>query len=725
MTGTHISEINNLLSILGALTTRENIAKEQIVKVAQRRHVGMSAAIASALLLVCTGPSAACAEHAESDDQPTKPPKWSITDKTMVAWVQLANLEQQAGSALTLIDEQERFDAIVFAERAPRKWMAGSDVFRRTPSDQSAYPAETADAKTLVQMAVVYDREAIRIYRNGTPYASYQIDQPQSFSQYVTVLLGLRYVGGMGEIGFLAGAIEEARLYDAALDAEAIAGLKPNQPSDPKPIAQWTFEDGTASDTIGTFPVGELRGHARIDDGKLHLDGKDSYVEIGWPRPVPPPCIFYKARSRQTGNMWDTWLYLHEGTYYLYYLANSGPRWNNVSMASSSDGVHWKEIGRILSKDPDAVWMGTGSTWKSPNFEKDGKFYINFSQQFPDQPQTIFFGESTDLVSWKWLDVATHEFKQDTRWYQPDGRWDCIYTIPRPGGGLFGYWTATPKPETGGRFGFGESLDGAKWKALPPPETPGVGGGEAGAVEKIGQKYYMMFGNHGMMITLVADKPQGPFLPAKKNLRLLSGHTYFSRFFPTPDGVLVNHHSIARNGQVYFGLLKSTMIDEEGTLRLGWWKNNEKLKHQAVEVQVPAGDGQRSGPIAMLGNTFDTERGVILEGSLRLPKNEDSPRVGLYIAWGSDQGSAILLNSRGVTELGPIGPDGTGFKMEKQVNREMSFRQPAAFRLLLAHSLLEFYLDDVLIECFSLPDNATGRIGLIGDVSKLKAWEAR
>ncbi len=34
----------------------------------------------------------------------------------------------------------------------------------------------------------------------------------------------------------------------------------------------------------------------------------------------------------------------------------------------------------------------------------------------------------------------------------------------------------------------------------------------------------------------------------------------------------------------------------------------------------------------------------------------------------------------------------------------------------MKHSLIEFYLDDVLIECYSLPQDATGRIGLIGGV---------
>ena len=71
--------------------------------------------------------------------------------------------------------------------------------------------------------------------------------------------------------------------------------------------------------------------------------------------------MFYKARALETGNMWDTWLYLYDGVYYLYYLAKSGPQWDNISMATSPDGVHWKEIERILSKREDVTWMGTGA----------------------------------------------------------------------------------------------------------------------------------------------------------------------------------------------------------------------------------------------------------------------------------------------------------------------------------------------------------------------------
>jgi hypothetical protein len=56
----------------------------------------------------------------------------------------------------------------------------------------------------------------------------------------------------------------------------------------------------------------------------------------------------------------------------------------------------------------------------------------------------------------------------------------------------------------------------------------------------------------------------------------------------------------------------------------------------------------------------------------------------------------------------------------------MTFTNPARFRLLLKGSLMEFYLDDILIESFALPGEASGRIGLINSsetLGTLKAWK--
>jgi hypothetical protein len=141
-----------------------------------------------------------------------------LQDKTRIAWVYLAHTHPQGGSALTLM-EGEDFDAIVCGERVPGRWMAGSDLFRRTQGaeEQKVNLPETADSNTLVQVAIAYAGQCVAMFRSGLLYASYAVPQARSFGSNTTVLLGLRYLGEMGEIGFFTGAIEEARLYVGSL----------------------------------------------------------------------------------------------------------------------------------------------------------------------------------------------------------------------------------------------------------------------------------------------------------------------------------------------------------------------------------------------------------------------------------------------------------------------------------------------------------------------------
>ena len=122
------------------------------------------------------------------------------------------------------------------------------------------------------------------------------------------------------------------------------------------------------------------------------------------------------------------------------------------------------------------------------------------------------------------------------------------------------------------------------------------------------------------------------------------------------------------------------------------------------------------------------KEGVLIEGELTLPERSDTPLRGFYIECAEGSGTAILIDAASRAELGSINRDGTGFKAEKRVDRDRDFPSPARFRLLLKHSLLEFYLDGILIECFSLPGKATGRIGVIqggrsNAITNLKAWQ--
>ena len=86
----------------------------------------------------------------------------------------------------------------------------------------------------------------------------------------------------------------------------------------------------------------------------------------------------------RTGKMWDTWVYYHDGKYYMYYLAGSGGHWDGHELAISEDGVHWAEHGVMIKPRAGVKWMGTGHIWKSPDFAGTGIWVMNYSEWFGD-----------------------------------------------------------------------------------------------------------------------------------------------------------------------------------------------------------------------------------------------------------------------------------------------------------------------------------------------------
>ncbi len=157
----------------------------------------------------------------------TSPISADIGEKTLVAQVSLANLDQRGGAAMSLQTlNGEVFDAIVFGEREPRRWMAGSDGFSRTQSFQG--DEEAAGDLEPVHMAITYQADGtITGFRNGQPYGQayasgglrrYQAGDAQ-------VLFGLRHGTAAGAGRMLAGVLIDAQLFDRALSPAEVAAL--------------------------------------------------------------------------------------------------------------------------------------------------------------------------------------------------------------------------------------------------------------------------------------------------------------------------------------------------------------------------------------------------------------------------------------------------------------------------------------------------------------------
>ncbi len=289
----------------------------------------------------------------------------ALQDKTLVAWASPANLYQRGGSVLTLDDQQSHFDGIIFGELAAARWMAGSDFHRRTHKDQGGWAEESARAGTMVQIAMVYHGSEVIAYRDGKEYSRYSIQSAQAFGKDSAAIIGLRHLEA-GDGACFAGAIDDARIYGTALNASQIAALKPNEASDPKPLAWWNFEDGKARDLMGSFPEARLAGNAHVEAGRLILDGKGSYLitppaasaskpraTVGAAAHDPMPVYHFTSPTGRDCSPFDpNGAVFHAGRYHLGYIYQDNGKhyWGH---ASTDDLVHWRMHPPMLSPGPE------------------------------------------------------------------------------------------------------------------------------------------------------------------------------------------------------------------------------------------------------------------------------------------------------------------------------------------------------------------------------------
>jgi beta-fructofuranosidase len=339
-------------------------------------------------------------------DSASPAPLPALTDKALIAWVTVGDPNSRGGSVLTIDDRQTHFDGIIFGELSPAKWMAGSDLFRRTCQQQGDWPTETAGPETLVQVAIVYEGRTITVYRDGELYSRHEVPETQAFPPSSAAVFGLRHIGA-GQPCHFAGSIEEARIYAAALTQDQIRALRINTLSDPSPAAWWDFEEGTPTEKMGAFPEGRLGGNAEIRDGRLQLDGINSFMLTPASAvPLPPadvpewpsPVHYRPAR----GVFADPIPFFRRGEYNVFYLQGGVGKvpWKHIV---STDLVHWKELPDALVSDgdpngPDGEHMFTGSVT-----EKDGTFhafYTGWNPRNPGGQECVMHATSRDLITW-------------------------------------------------------------------------------------------------------------------------------------------------------------------------------------------------------------------------------------------------------------------------------------------------------------------------------------
>lgn len=348
-------------------------------------------------------------------------------DKTLVAWVALTDTNLRAGSVLTLQRGSE-FDAIVFAEKASGKWMAGSDMFSRTQSNQKSYPQDTSDGKTFVQMAIVYKDDTISIYRNGELYASYNAKNIDLITGDDNIaVFGLRHVGGSGSIG---GSIEDARIYAKALTVDELNLLKPNTKSVIEPYAWWDFEGDTIKDQQGQFTENKLRGGAKVAEGKLVLGANASLVASRpyepetpvWPENPPANWLSYHLAHPGPGSAMPgdpNPGFYYKGRYHLHYIYRNQTGFV-FAHVSSKDMVHWKWHPTVLGPRTTGHGMFSGTGF----FTKEGKAAMVYHGQGSNR-NWIMYALDDNMDKWSKPEVMLPRDKDgnlltDMSYFDPD-----------------------------------------------------------------------------------------------------------------------------------------------------------------------------------------------------------------------------------------------------------------------------------------------------------------
>ena len=464
-------------------------------------------------------------------------------DKTLVSWVTLANTTQQGGSALT-IQRSDRFDGIVLGEKAPGRWMAGSEFYSRTQGGQQANAAENADNKTLIQMAIVYQGKRVSIYRNGEAYASYEANNIDLLeSRDNMAVFGLRHVGAaFGQT--LQGAIEDARIYDRALTLEEIKQLVADKESAIKPYAWWTFENGKESDRMGRFPINDLTGGARIEGGRLVLDTTGAtLIATATKRAAEAVEFETPAMPANPPDDWLTYHLLHpgpggampgdpncaffwKGRNHLHYIYNHKDGFA-FAHVSSDDMVHWTWHPTTLFPKVTGHGMFSGTGF----ITKDGKPAIIYHGQGSGRNQ-LAFALDDNLEKWTRpvpiipVDASGQEPKFNN--WDPDC-WlsgDTYYAL-----------------SGGGNPSLMKSSDLKNWLFLGPllsddyPANIGMPKGEdisCANMFKIGNKWMLLCISHGLGCRYyLGDFKNEKYLPEFQAMMSWNGNNFFA-----PESVL-------------------------------------------------------------------------------------------------------------------------------------------------------------------------------------------
>ncbi len=155
-------------------------------------------------------------------------------ESTLVSWCYVEDLDIRAGSILTLDRiASDSFNGIVYAERQPYQWMAGSSNFSRTDDFDPGF--EETEVNVLVQIVITYEDDGsggaiMTGYRNGVQIGQYTKGSLATWpTEDAEAIFGKRHFNNATNAspGDLDARIEEARIYNGVVPPDQITAVAP------------------------------------------------------------------------------------------------------------------------------------------------------------------------------------------------------------------------------------------------------------------------------------------------------------------------------------------------------------------------------------------------------------------------------------------------------------------------------------------------------------------
>lgn len=374
--------------------------------------------------------------------------------------------------------------------------------------------------------------------------------------------------------------------------------------------------------------------------------------------------MIYKPKK---GRFKDNCMIYENGTFYLYSMYNkeNSDEYRHVWLATSRDGVHFEDYGCVVEDFPNFIWA-------MKIYRGEYAFYMNSGSFEENGKQAVLkFWKSNDLINWEYrpeLDVLSPELDNNKI------RLDCMNVV-KTGGKYYGYAT--------GQYGFLESEDGEKWKALPsnisyepfPPYNTALGGFEIADCIELGGKFYLFsggFGHLGMdgygVYIYESEKPEGPFKPCLPYYRINgTSHRWvnvWERVFEK-DGKYLAHNYIYAghtydNGDVYLPPIKELSKDGE-KLFLKWWDGNDAIVGETVaEKDRLSSESQKHNLTTTKADTCNISAllpicrdGAVIDFDITLSENSftEYTKGGFFLSEGEKTGSAVVFDTAGKCEI--------------------------------------------------------------------------